>query len=67
MKDAPGTRSLKPDSAIHASENSAARPKTTTRGCAYIIAASTAAAIPALILFFFQRQIPESIKTSGFK
>jgi len=34
----------------------------------YIIAASTVAAIPTLILFFFfQRQITESIKTSGFK
>jgi multiple sugar transport system permease protein len=34
----------------------------------YIIAASTVAAIPTLLLFFFfQRQITESIKTSGFK
>ncbi|BDZ51391.1 sn-glycerol-3-phosphate transport system permease protein UgpE [Frondihabitans sucicola] len=34
----------------------------------YIIAASTVAAIPTLLLFFFfQKQITESIKTSGFK
>ncbi|NNC13558.1 carbohydrate ABC transporter permease [Planctomonas sp. JC2975] len=34
----------------------------------YIVAASTVAAIPTLLLFFFfQRQITESIKTSGFK
>jgi multiple sugar transport system permease protein len=34
----------------------------------YIIAASTIAAIPTLLLFFFfQKQITESIKTSGFK
>jgi multiple sugar transport system permease protein len=34
----------------------------------YIVAASTVAAIPTLLLFFFfQKQITESIKTSGFK
>jgi multiple sugar transport system permease protein len=34
----------------------------------YIVAASTIAAIPTLLLFFFfQKQITESIKTSGFK
>jgi multiple sugar transport system permease protein len=34
----------------------------------YIMAASTIVALPTLILFFvFQRQLIESIKTSGFK
>lgn len=34
----------------------------------YIVAASTVAAIPTLLMFFFfQKQITESIKTSGFK
>jgi len=34
----------------------------------YILAAATVAAIPMLVLFFgFQRQIVESIKTSGLK
>lgn len=34
----------------------------------YVLAASTVAALPTLLVFFFfQRQIVESIKTSGFK
>jgi len=34
----------------------------------YVLAASTVAAVPTLLLFFFfQKQIVESIKTSGFK
>ncbi|PJJ71367.1 multiple sugar transport system permease protein [Diaminobutyricimonas aerilata] len=34
----------------------------------YVLAASTVAALPTLLLFFFfQKQIVESIKTSGFK
>jgi multiple sugar transport system permease protein len=34
----------------------------------YILAASTVAALPMLVIFvFFQRQIVESIKSAGFK
>ncbi len=33
----------------------------------YILAAATVAALPMLVLFVFQRQIVESIKTSGLK